>query len=96
MKRLIELGAVRIGDVCGSIDFDVLSLPGGSLIAVLLWLNATAAGSIRRASTSRRSNDYLRHAGLRRQSGAMRFSVRSYSRRHRPPAGALTGAAASA
>jgi hypothetical protein len=48
MKQLIELGAVRIGaaiqNVCANVDFEVLSLPGGSLIAVLLWLYATAMG----------------------------------------------------
>ena len=53
MKQLIESGAVRIGaaiqNVCANVDFDVLSLPGGSLIAVLLWFYASAAGSIRRA-----------------------------------------------
>jgi hypothetical protein len=52
MKQLIELGAVRIGaaiqSICTNVDFDVLSLPGGSLIAVFLWLYAGAAGSLRR------------------------------------------------
>jgi hypothetical protein len=56
MKQLIESGAAWIGaaiqNVCANVDFDVLSLPGGSLIAVLLWLYASAAGSMRRASTS--------------------------------------------
>lgn len=56
MKELFELGAARIGaaiqNVCANVDFDILSLPGGSLIAVLLWLYASASGSIRRASTS--------------------------------------------
>jgi hypothetical protein len=46
MKQFIELGAVRIGaaiqNVCAKVDFEVLSLPGGSLIAVLLWLYAGA------------------------------------------------------
>jgi hypothetical protein len=55
MKQFIELGAVRIGvavqNVCANVDFEVLSLPGGSLIAVLLWFYATAIGSIRRAAT---------------------------------------------
>jgi hypothetical protein len=55
MKQLIELGAVRIGaaiqNVCANVDFDILSWPGGSLIAVLLWFYASAAGSIRRATT---------------------------------------------
>jgi hypothetical protein len=48
MNEFIELGAVRIGvaiqKVCANVDFEVLSLPGGSLIAVLLWLYATAMG----------------------------------------------------
>ena len=55
MKQLIELGAVRIGaanqNVCANVDFDVLSLPGGSFIAVVLWLYASAATSMRRAIT---------------------------------------------
>jgi hypothetical protein len=46
MKQVIELGAVWIGaaiqNFCATVDFEVLSLPGGSLIAVLLWLHATA------------------------------------------------------
>ena len=52
MKQLVELGAVRIGaaiqSICTNVDIDVLSLPGGSLIAVVLWLYAGAAGSLRR------------------------------------------------
>jgi hypothetical protein len=48
MKQLIELGAVRIGaaiqNICTNVDFDVLSLPGGSVIAVFLWLYASASG----------------------------------------------------
>jgi hypothetical protein len=47
MKRIIELGAVRMGAaiqyVCANVDFEVLSLPGGSLIALLLWLHAIGA-----------------------------------------------------
>jgi hypothetical protein len=54
MKQLIELGAVRIGaaiqNVYANVDFDVLSLPGGSLIAAVLWLYARAASSVRRAT----------------------------------------------
>jgi hypothetical protein len=53
-RQLIESGAVRIGaaihNVSANIDFEVLSLPGGSLIAVLLWVFASV-GSIRRAAT---------------------------------------------
>lgn len=49
MKQLINFGAARIGaaiqNVGAKVDFEVLSLPGGSLIAVLLWLYASALGS---------------------------------------------------
>jgi hypothetical protein len=59
MKQLIDLGAMRIGaamqSVCANVDFDVLSLPGGSLIAVLLWLYVGAAGFVRRVSTPGRA-----------------------------------------
>jgi hypothetical protein len=55
MKQFIEVSAVRIGtfiqDVCANVDFEVMSLPGGSLIAVLLCLYAIALSSIRRAAT---------------------------------------------
>ena len=48
MNEFIGLGTARIGaviqNVCANVDFEVLSLPGGSLIAVLLWLYATAMG----------------------------------------------------
>jgi hypothetical protein len=44
MKQLIELGAARIGaaiqDIIVNVDFEVFALPGGSLIAALLWLYA--------------------------------------------------------
>jgi hypothetical protein len=67
MKQLIELGAVRIGaaiqNVCANVDFDVLSLPGGSFIAVVLWLYAVAAGSVRRASRFRTSRTTVCGAG---------------------------------
>jgi hypothetical protein len=80
MKQLIELGAVRIGaaiqNICTNVDFDVLSLPGGSLIAVVLWLYASASGSQRRASTQVRApqNHTLRRARLLRQSVACALS----------------------
>jgi hypothetical protein len=58
-KLLIELGAARIGaaihNVGATIDFEVLSLPGGSLIAVLLWVCASV-GSIRRTATQLRGS----------------------------------------
>jgi len=52
MKQLIELGAVQIctaiQKACVNLDLEILSLPGGSLIAVLLWLCAGTADCIRR------------------------------------------------
>jgi hypothetical protein len=46
MNELIESGTVRfcaaMQKACANVDFEVLSLPGGSLIAFLLWLYATA------------------------------------------------------
>jgi hypothetical protein len=60
MKQLIELGAMRIAaaiqNVCANVDFEVLSLPGGSVIAVVLWLCATAMGSVRRAAAQVRAS----------------------------------------
>jgi hypothetical protein len=80
MKQLIEFGAVRIGtaiqNICTNVDFDVLSLPGGSLIAVVLWLYASASGSLSRARASARpQNHTLRQAGLLRV--AVPFSASS-------------------
>ena len=53
--QLIELGAVRISAaiqrVGASVDFEVLSLPGGSLIALLFWLCASV-GPLRRAAAN--------------------------------------------
>ena len=50
MKQFIEVTAMRIGALvqyaCANVDFEVVSLPGGSLIAVLLCLHAVALGSI--------------------------------------------------
>lgn len=46
MKRLIQSGAARIGvliqDICANVDFEMVSLPGGSLIATLFSLYAIA------------------------------------------------------
>ena len=51
MKQFIDSGAVRIGaaihSLCANVDFEVLSLPGGCLIAALLWLYASAMGGAR-------------------------------------------------
>ena len=45
VKKLIEAGVTRLGDtiqqVSAHVDVEVLSWPGGSLIAVLLLLYAT-------------------------------------------------------
>lgn len=53
MKQLIESGAARIAagiqSVGANFDFEVLSLPGGSAIAILLWLYASAIATVKRA-----------------------------------------------
>ena len=53
--QLIESGAVRIGAAIqragAKVDFEVLSLPGGSLIALLLCLCAVV-DPIRRAAAN--------------------------------------------
>jgi hypothetical protein len=60
MKQFIEVTAVRVGaaiqNVCANVDFEVMSLPGGSLFAVLLCLYAIAMSSIRRAATQIRTS----------------------------------------
>jgi hypothetical protein len=67
MKRFIESGAVRIGaaiqNVCANLDFEVLSLPGGCLIAVLLWLYATTMDSMSGASRLVRTSGSMIGAG---------------------------------
>jgi hypothetical protein len=56
MKRLLDSIGVQIcpavQKVCANLDVEILSLPGGSLIAVLLWLYTGAADYI----TCRRAN----------------------------------------
>jgi hypothetical protein len=58
MRQFIEVTAAQIGAViqnaCANVDFEIVSLPGGSLIAVVLWLYAIAMGSIRRTLTKNR------------------------------------------
>src|ERR1700738_2699880 len=49
------IGAV-IQDICLNVDLEVVSLPGGSLIAVLLSLCAIAMGSTRCAATQNRAS----------------------------------------
>jgi hypothetical protein len=52
MTQLIESGAARIAAgihrVGANFDFEVLSLPGGSVIAALLWLYASTMGTPKR------------------------------------------------
>jgi hypothetical protein len=50
MKQFMDVTAVRISALiqyaCASVDLEVVSLPGGSLIAVLLCLYAVALASM--------------------------------------------------
>jgi hypothetical protein len=48
--RAVWMGAA-IQNAVAKIDFEVLSLPGGSAIAGFLWIYAIAMASIRRAAT---------------------------------------------
>jgi hypothetical protein len=54
MKQLIESGAAQIAARIpfggANFNFEVLSLPGGSLIAALLWLYARTMGAEKRIS----------------------------------------------
>jgi hypothetical protein len=60
MMQFIEVTAARVGaaiqNVCANVDFEVMSLPSGSLIAVLLWLYAIAISAIPRAATKIRAS----------------------------------------
>lgn len=59
MKNLLVSGAARFGaaiqHIGASLDYEVLSLPGGSLIAVALWLYASATGLVRHTAPRKRS-----------------------------------------
>ncbi|HMK84633.1 MAG TPA: hypothetical protein VK437_01640 [Steroidobacteraceae bacterium] len=61
MKQFFESGAARIGAAIhhgiASVDLEVLSLPGGSLIAALLLLYASAKGSVKRIASPDRTSD---------------------------------------
>jgi hypothetical protein len=54
MNAFIESSAGRIAaqihSIGGSFDPEVLSLPGGSIIAVLLWLYASSRMTLKRRS----------------------------------------------
>jgi hypothetical protein len=67
VKQFIEQGTIRIGaamqDLRANVDFEIVSLPGGSLIAVLLSLYAITMGYIRReATTNYYSTTHVRSA----------------------------------
>jgi hypothetical protein len=59
MNAFIESSAGRIAaqiqNVGASFDPEVLSLPGGSIIAVLLWLYASTRLTLKRGAPSARS-----------------------------------------
>jgi hypothetical protein len=61
MKQLIKSGAARIAATIqrrgANFDFEVLSLPGGSVIAPLLWLCASTIGTPKRISPQYRVVD---------------------------------------
>ena len=61
MKQLIESGAARIaaGIQCLGVnfDFEVLSLPGGGVIAALLWIYASTMGTLKRTGPQYRVVD---------------------------------------
>ncbi len=54
MNHFIESGAgriaARIHSIGGSFDPEVLSLPGGSVIAICLWLYASAVATSKRGA----------------------------------------------
>jgi len=59
MNSFIESSAGRIAaqihNIGGSFDPEVLSLPGGSIIAVLLWLYAGTRMTLKRRGSALRS-----------------------------------------
>jgi len=61
MKQLIESGAAWIAagiqSVGANFDFEVLSLPGGSVIAALLWLYSSTMGTPKRTGPQDRVVD---------------------------------------
>jgi hypothetical protein len=61
VKQLIESGAARIAAGIqrfgANFDFEVLSLPGGSVIAALLWLYTSTMGTPKRTGPQYRVVD---------------------------------------
>ena len=49
MRQIIEAGVARVGatiqNIGANLDYEMLSLPGGSVIAVLLWIYGNARHS---------------------------------------------------
>jgi hypothetical protein len=64
MKQLIESGAARIAagmqNVGANFDFELLSLPGGSLMAVVLWLYASTMATVTRRGIRNRELSTIR------------------------------------
>jgi hypothetical protein len=54
MRELIESGAARLAAgihrAGANFDFEVLALPGGSVLALLLWLYASTLATVKRAA----------------------------------------------
>jgi len=76
MKQLIESGAVRIAAGIqrfgAHFDFEVLSLPGGSVIAALLWLYASTMGTPKRTGPQFRVVDEVSRIHANKVSGEAR------------------------
>jgi hypothetical protein len=91
VKQFIEQGALRIGaviqDICANVDFEIVSLPGGSFFAVFLWLYAIVLGFIRRAATQNRDSTCritMREcASPRRHRSGARVNCACFSSRYR-------------
>jgi hypothetical protein len=58
MREFIESGAARIAagmqSVGANFDYEVLSLPGGTWLAVLLWIYASTLAAVKRVAPKRR------------------------------------------
>jgi hypothetical protein len=93
MKWIIRLGA-RVGavmqNVCVNVDFEVVSLPGGSLIAVILWLYALRVRSGPRHSSAELPLAIRRAPQHQYLSGDRSSSDSSFPTRHIDSSAALT------
>jgi hypothetical protein len=65
MRKFLESGAAQIGVRIQSIgvnfDPEVLSLPGGTAIAVILWLHASTMVALKRCAPRLRSGSRVLH-----------------------------------